>query len=162
MTHHTPTITRIGHIALYVSDPETSADWYAEVLGMKPVAVAGEGPYRGGIFMSFGRSDHDIGLFKRGDTATIGAEFEHIGLELECGDGIDALRAFHTSLVRKNIRIHELLDHGVSKGIYFFDPDGHMLEVFYQQISGPAAIVELGKNQGMAVPFQFSSPSKAE
>ena len=55
-------------------------------------------------------------------------------------------------------KINEVLDHGVSTGIYFFDPDGHQLEVFCQRIAfaGGAAIEEIGRNHGQAlnIPFQ--------
>lgn len=154
MNAYIPKIKRLGHLALYVRDPEVSARWYADVLGMKVVTVAGDGPYGGGIFMSFGASDHDIGLFKQPrDSAGPGREFEHVGLELDCGGVLEELRAFYASLIRKRVKVHEILDHGVSKGIYFFDPDGHMLEVFCQQLHGEAAISELGRNRGMAEPY---------
>ncbi|MEJ2459138.1 MAG: VOC family protein, partial [Novosphingobium sp.] len=56
-------IAKIAHIVLFVKDPEASAKWYEEVLNMKVVARAADGPYKGGVFMSFGISDHDIALF---------------------------------------------------------------------------------------------------
>lgn len=149
-------VKRIGHIGLFVADPEASARWYREVLGMTLVARTGEGPYQGGIFMSFGTSDHDIGLFKESPGASRGKEFEHIGLELDCRGDLRQLQRFYGRLLRHKVRIHEILDHGVSKGIYFFDPDGHMLEVFCQQTFGPAALTELASNQGMAEPFDLT------
>lgn len=153
--HGETAITRIGHIGLFVADPEASARWYADVLGMTLVARAGDGPYKGGIFMSFGHSDHDLGLFKQSPDASKGKEFEHIGLELDCRQDLRKLQAFYGRLLRHNVRIHEILDHGVSKGIYFFDPDGHMLEVFCQQLLGKDAIAELGRNEGMAEPYDL-------
>lgn len=149
-------ITRIGHIGLFVADPEASARWYADVLGMTLVARTGEGPYKGGIFMSFGRSDHDIGLFKAGADASKGKEFEHIGLELDCRGDLRKLQRFYGRLLRHKVKIHEILDHGVSKGIYFFDPDGHMLEVFCQQMLGREAMEELARNEGMAEPYELA------
>jgi len=43
-------------------------------------------------------------------------------------------------------------------GIYFHDPDGHMLEVVAQVVdpAGGAAIEELGRNEGQADPFELS------
>jgi catechol 2,3-dioxygenase len=153
MTTPIPNVKRIAHIALFVTDPEASAKWYSSALGMMVSARAGEGPYGGGIFMSFGESDHDIGLFQKAPDASQGKEFEHIGLELDCNGDLDGLKTFYSHLLKHNVKIHEILDHGVSKGIYFFDPDGHMLEVFCQQITGKDAIDELASNQGMAEPY---------
>src|ERR1043166_57522 len=58
-----PKVKRVAHVVLYVRDPEASARWYSEVLGMKVSARVAEGPYKDGIFMSFGEYDHDIALF---------------------------------------------------------------------------------------------------
>lgn len=149
-----PKIKRVAHVVLYVRDPPASARWYADVLGMKVVTQVSDGPYRGGIFLSFGEHDHDIALFPTAETGR-GKEFEHIGLEADCGGNLEELRRLYGSMVRHNVRISEVLDHGVSIGIYFFDPDGHQLEVFCQTIDGEAAIAELHRNEGQATPITF-------
>ncbi|MBU6442528.1 MAG: VOC family protein [Alphaproteobacteria bacterium] len=149
-------IRRIAHIVLFVRDPEVSAAWYAKVLGMQESARAGGGPYAGGIFMTFGESDHDIALFPRPESATTGKEFEHVGLELDCGGDITQLRRAYGNLLKNNVRIAEILDHGISTGIYFYDPDGHMLEIFAQRMPAGAATREKFKNdEGMAEPTQL-------
>jgi len=146
-------VERIAHIVLFVKDPEASAQWYAEVLNMKIVARAGDGPYKGGVFMSFGTSDHDIALFPAADDATKGKEFEHVGLMM-AGTSMDDLRANYAYFREQGVEIAEILDHGVSTGIYFYDPDGHMLEVFCQRVpqAGGAAQAELNRNEGQADP----------
>jgi catechol-2,3-dioxygenase len=148
-----PRVKQIAHIVLYVCDPETSARWYAEVLGMKVSARVQDGPYKGGIFMTFGEHDHDIALFPTSDRSPRGKEFEHVGLQVDCDNDVDSLRRLYGWLIQKNVKIHEVLDHGVSTGIYFYDPDGHQLEVFCQRIpfAGGAAIAELERNQGQAL-----------
>jgi catechol 2,3-dioxygenase-like lactoylglutathione lyase family enzyme len=144
-------VDRIAHIVLFVKDPEASAKWYSEVLNMKITARAGEGPYKGGVFLSFGVSDHDIALFKAEEGASKGKEFEHIGLMM-AGTSMDDLRRNYDYFRERGVKIAEILDHGVSVGIYFYDPDGHMLEVFCQNISQQdgASQAELNRNQGQA------------
>lgn len=151
-----PKIKRVAHVVLYVSDPEKSARWYCEVLGMRVSAKVGEGPYRGGVFLSFGEHDHDLALFPSAHGGR-GREFEHIGLEVECDGKLEPLRRLYGSMIRHHVKIHEVLDHGVSIGIYFFDPDGHQLEVFCQLIepAGGAALAELQRNQGQAIPTEL-------
>jgi catechol 2,3-dioxygenase-like lactoylglutathione lyase family enzyme len=148
-----PKVKRVAHVVLYVKDPEASAGWYAEVLGMKISAKVADGPYKGGIFLSFGEHDHDIALFPASDHSPRGKEFEHIGLQVDCDNDIDSLRRLYGRMLQQNVRINEVLDHGVSTGIYFFDPDGHQMEVFCQRIppTGGAALAELGRNQGQAL-----------
>src|SRR5690349_3946772 len=117
-----PKIRRVAHVVLYVRDPEKSARWYSEVLGMQVSARVPDGPYRGGVFLSFGEHDHDLALFPTSHTQR-GQEFEHIGLEVACDGDLEPLRRLYGSMLRHNVKIHEVLDHGVSIGIYFFDPD---------------------------------------
>jgi catechol 2,3-dioxygenase-like lactoylglutathione lyase family enzyme len=149
-------VDRIAHVVLFVRDPEASAQWYCDVLNMKITARAGDGPYKGGVFMSFGESDHDIALFKAEDGATKGKEFEHIGLMM-AGTSMDDLRANYSYFRERGVEIAEILDHGVSVGIYFYDPDGHMLEVFCQKVpqQGGLSQAELHRNQGQADPVTF-------
>lgn len=154
-----PKVKRIAHIVLFVADPEASAAWYCRVLGMSISARAGDGPYKGGIFLSFGELDHDIALFKSAPGATQGKEFEHIGLELDCGGDVKRLAEMHEALKAQGVRVAEILDHGVSIGVYFFDPDGHMLEVFCQLMPhGKASIAELARNEGQANPIELPAP----
>ena len=152
-----PRVKRVAHIVLYVRDPEASARWYGEVLGMKVSARVPDGPYKGGVFMSFGEYDHDIALFPASDDSPRGKEFEHIGLQVDCDNDVESLRRLYGWMLQKNVNIHEVLDHGVSTGVYFYDPDGHQLEVFWQRvpIAGGAAIQELERNQGQALNIPF-------
>jgi len=153
-------IERIAHVVLFVKDPEVSAKWYSDILGMDISARAGDGPYKGGVFLSFGVSDHDIALFKAEDGAPKGKEFEHIGLRL-VSRNLDELRGHYDFFRRHNVEIVEILDHGVSTGIYFKDPDGHMLEIFCQRVEEDEgkAIAELRSNQGQADLVEFDSTS---
>ena len=146
-------VEKIAHIVLFVKDPEASAQWYSDVLNMKIVACAADGPYKGGVFLSFGVSDHDIALFPAAEGATTGQEFEHIGLKM-AGTSMDDLRRNYSFFTERGIKIAEILDHGVSTGIYFYDPDGHMLEVFCQRIPQETgeSQAELNRNQGQADP----------
>ena len=148
-----PRVKRVAHIVLYVRDPEASARWYCEVLGMKVSARVPDGPYKGGVFMSFGEYDHDSALFPTSENSPKGKEFEHVGLQVDCDNDIDSLRRLYGWMIQKNVKFNEVLDHGVSTGVYFFDPDGHQLEVFCQRVpsAGGAALAELGRNQGQAL-----------
>ena len=146
-------VDRIAHIVLFVKDPEASAKWYSDVLNMKIVARAGDGPYKGGVFLSFGVSDHDIALFPGEPDASRGKEFEHIGLMM-AGTNMEDLRRNYAFFQERGVEVAEILDHGVSIGIYFYDPDGHMLEVFCQRIGTDdgASQAELNRNEGQANP----------
>ena len=154
MSDQVPKIKRVGHIVLHVVDPARSAQWYCDVLGMIKVVELKDGPYKGAVFLSFGVQDHDIGLFPGGHAEAKGREFEHVALEVDCAGDLRKFRLLYDKLLQRGARIAHVLDHGVSKGVYFYDPDGHMLEVYCQLTPyGEAAIAELAENKGMADPI---------
>lgn len=122
-------IKEIGHVVLYVSDPKASAAWYCDLLGMEIVIDA---PRLHGYFLSFGRKDHDLALFPAEGGHPLGRnDFNHLAFELD--GGLDDLKAFRRRLVEKGVTITGTVDHEISYGIYFLDPDGHQLEVFWQR-----------------------------
>lgn len=135
---------------LYVRDPEASAKWYCDILGMQ---ITARNEQHQGVFLSFGHRDHDIALFPAPHQHELGRhDIEHVGLQLE--GGVPDLKEFHGRLVGKSVKITEVLDHGVSYGVYFLDPDGHQLEVFAQLITDQArAMDEIGRNRGKADPI---------
>ena len=122
-------IKEIGHAVLYARDPNASADWYCNLLGMEVVIDVPEWP---GFFLSFGRRDHDLAIVPAGSERSPGQQdMNHLAFELE-GD-LDDLKAFRRQLVEGGVTITGTVDHGISYGIYFLDPDGHQLEVFWQR-----------------------------
>jgi len=152
----TPKIKRIAHVVLYVRDPEASAAWYGDVLGTQITSRVGDGPYKGGLFLSFGVHDHDIALFPGGSDEPKGREIEHIALELDCGKDLDVLRRVYATFLEKKVKIHEILDHGIAVGLYFFDPDGHMLEVFAPLTDGTKETIdEFRQGEGKADPISL-------
>jgi catechol 2,3-dioxygenase len=120
---------RIGHVVIKVRNLERSRKFYTEVLGMD---VMMEVPAIGGLFLANNRRDHhEIALFEVGPEAA-GLQAKQIGLahiafrlrsEAE-------LQAAYKEFKDKDVPISFTVDHGVTKSVYFRDPDGHELEVY--------------------------------
>lgn len=122
-----PAIQEIGHAVLNVENLDRSRAFYCDILGMQEVTRA-SGFH--GVFLSFGQRDHDIALFETGERiAPHGVN--HIAFRL--GGDLDDFKSFHRKLVDAGVEIRGSVDHGVSYGIYFLDPDGHQLEVFIER-----------------------------
>jgi len=114
------------HLALFVSDPEISAHWYADVLGMHETARS-----ENWIMMAFANKHHDIALIRAASGATQGGlGLQHYGLEI-AGD-IDTLRRLQGMLIAKGVEIVKITDHEIGKGLYFNDPDCNRLEFFLE------------------------------
>ena len=147
-------IKEIGHAVLHVSDVEASTRWYCDVMGMEVVI---EEPHMPASFLSFGKRDHDLALFQIGDArVTAQTEYNHLAFELD--GSLDDLKAFRRRLVEKAVTITGTVDHGISYGIYFLDPDGHQLEVFRQRTSPGEDARAVFRGVGvMATPIELES-----
>lgn len=149
-----PRIKQLGHIVLFVSDPEASAAWYCDILGMERVTTHQGIP---AVFLSFGARDHDIALFEVPDGRALGHhDAEHFAFEID--GGLEALKAFRARLLDKGVTVTGTVDHGISYGIYFLDPDGHQLEVFHQRVDPDAEAKRmLGEIGAIAKPVDLET-----
>lgn len=117
----------IRHAVLWVSDPEVSANFYEEALGLEIKERNGFG-----IFLSSPDSstDHDLGLFpaqeRVGGARNTG--LYHIAWEVETlAELVQAKERLSgmDALVGEN-------NHGVSRSLYCHDPDGIEFEIMWE------------------------------
>jgi len=115
----------IGHVHLKVSDLDRSEAFYRDALGLEVTERVG-GSF---VFMSFGGSHHDLALQGHPDAppADPGAlGLYHFAVEVddesELAEAVDRIRDAEVEFAA--------VDHGISKAVYFSDPDGHGVEVY--------------------------------
>ena len=142
-----PVVVRT-HLSLFVRDPEASAAWYADVLGLE---VTARGPQW--VFLSFGRKHHDLALIRAEDGAQHGGlGLQHYGLEIE-GD-VEDLRRLYGMLLSKDVKVVKTTDHKVGIGLYFEDPDGNRFEFFAETVhDDEEGIAVLGQHNAPSEPF---------
>ena len=117
-------IQRVGHIVLRVTDVDQAEAFYRDALGMETVRRSPSA-----AFMSFGTQHHDIGLFSVNGEPTRGnAGLGHVALVVD--GGMPELQELHQRLVDHGVEIASLTDHGMTKSVYFDDPDGNRLEIY--------------------------------
>ena len=123
-------ISRVGHVVLYVSDVEAAVGFYRDALGMEVVRHDTE---RGMAFMSFGTQHHDIGLFRvKGEETRGTLGLAHIAMVIE--GGMEELEELHGRLVSYGAEMGNLTDRGLTKSVYFRDPDGNRLEIYFDTL----------------------------
>jgi catechol 2,3-dioxygenase len=125
------TVERVGHVVLKVSDLQRSLTFYRDILGLSEVARGdfGDGAM---VFLSTGRSHHDIGLVEVGNGARRpeGGDLGLYHVALRIGEDIDTLREARDHVEASGIPIQWIADHTVSQSIYIADPDGNNVELY--------------------------------
>ena len=124
----------IDHVNIFVRDAERSLAWYTEILGLhvQDIARHADGRMRGAFLACDPGHAHDIALFEVGDAAP-GPQQGQVGLN-HCAwrmASLEDLKEMYGRLQAKGVPIR-VSDHSVSIGVYFSDPDGNGLEVYYE------------------------------
>jgi catechol 2,3-dioxygenase len=122
MTDATPHV--VGHVHLKVRELDPALDFYTAVLGLD--VTERQGRY---AFLSWGQRHHDVALQAVGagaDGPGRGVGLYHAAFEV---DSREALASIHGRLQERGVRVSPV-DHGISKALYFSDPDGNGLEVY--------------------------------
>jgi catechol 2,3-dioxygenase len=125
-------LTGIGHVLLRVANEEASKRFYRDVLGFR---VAEEDPEHGGVFMTLDDSFHTLDIAQhsspqdaprpqRGQVGLV-----HIAFKV---GSYSALREAYRHLLRNGVEIMRATDHVSQRSIYFADPDGNGLEIYYE------------------------------
>ncbi|TSD15192.1 biphenyl-2,3-diol 1,2-dioxygenase [Haloglomus irregulare] len=114
----------LGHVHLRVRDLERAVGFYRTVLGLRV-----EERHAGYAFLTFGGHHHDLALQGSGEGVT--APGDGVGLYHSAWEMPDArgLRETYERLRELDVAV-DPVDHGISKALYFDDPDDNGVEVY--------------------------------
>jgi catechol 2,3-dioxygenase len=120
----------LGHVNIYVRNAEQARQWYEDVLGLHTYDFV---PGRA-AFMSANREEsHEVALMEVGAEA-LAQQKGQVGLNHMAWRmrSLEDLQECYQRLQDKQVSIDHVADHGISLGIYFHDPDGNGIEVYYE------------------------------
>jgi catechol-2,3-dioxygenase len=125
----------LDHVNIFVRNAERSHQWYTDVFGFHTqdtMTFPGTSRLRAAFLACDPDHAHDIALFEVGDDAP-GPEKKQVGLNHVAWrmGSLDDLAEMYQRLKTRGVPI-SVSDHKVSIGIYFSDPDGNGLEVYYE------------------------------
>ena len=138
-------LSNIGHVLLRVSDEEASKRFYRDVLGFR---IAEQDPEHGGVFMTLGDGFHNIDIMQhpapqdavKPQRGQLG--LGHIAFKVA---SYAALRDAYAHLLENGVEIQRAADHVCQRSIYFADPDGNGLEIYYEM---PGALTLFPNGRG--------------
>lgn len=118
----------IGHLVLNVSNCERSTAFYRDVVGFQ---VARYVPGGKRTFLTCGVVHHNLALFEA-PAGTPPVQKGQLGINhfaFKVGN-YQELQAAYRRLTAANAVIDHVVDHGMTRSVYFLDPDGIMMELF--------------------------------
>jgi catechol 2,3-dioxygenase-like lactoylglutathione lyase family enzyme len=122
-------ITGLGHVGIYADDLMKQRDFYTRVMGLTIADEDLEG--RGMVFLSTDpvAEHHEFVLMKGRVSSEDARVIQQISFKV---GSIDDMRDFKARLEAEDLQIERIVSHGNAFGMYFFDPEGNRLEVYYK------------------------------
>jgi catechol 2,3-dioxygenase-like lactoylglutathione lyase family enzyme len=139
MEEHTMHITKIHHVAYRCIDAKQTVEWYGKYLNMDFVLAIAEDqvpstgapdPYMH-VFLDAG-AGNVLAFFELPNQTAMGRDentpawVQHLAMEV---GSVDELLAAKARLEADGIAVIGPTNHTIFKSIYFFDPNGHRLEL---------------------------------
>jgi len=122
-----PRVTRLGHTGIYVHDLDRMRDFYTRILGL---TITDEDLHRGMVFFSSRpKEEHHEFVIMRGRTGPADAQVvQQISWHVA---SLEDLLEFHRLLQSEGVQVDREVTHGIAIAIYFFDPEGNRIEVYW-------------------------------
>ena len=133
------TIEKIHHVAYRCIDAKATVQWYKDKLNMELILAISENevpstkapdPYMH-VFLDAGMGNV-LAFFELPTAADMGRDentplwVQHLALQV---NNVNALIEAKASLENQGVDVLGPVNHGIFKSIYFFDPNGHRLEL---------------------------------
>ena len=120
---------RVGHVVLNVRDLGESERFYTQIVGFQ-VALKG----LEAVVFTCGTTPHALALYQAPQDAPPVREgqlgLNHFSFEVE---DLEALKSVYRRLKEYRVRIDRAVDHGITGSLYFYDPDGNLVEFYYDK-----------------------------
>jgi catechol-2,3-dioxygenase len=119
----------LGHVGIYAHDLMKMRDFYTRVIGLQVADEDLEG--RGMCFLSSDpvSEHHEFVLMKGRKSDDETQIIQQISFKVPT---IQDLREYKRALDDEQMKIDRIVSHGNAFGMYFFDPEGNRIELYYK------------------------------
>jgi catechol-2,3-dioxygenase len=121
-------IAELGHVGFWVDDLAQMRTFYTEMMGL---TVTDEDLEKGMVFLSARpETEHHELVLARGRQS-----FDDVKLIQQVSfriDSVESLLDFHRRFKEAGVKVQQEVTHGNAYGIYFWDPEGNRIEVYYR------------------------------
>ncbi len=119
----------LGHVGIYAHDIMKMRDFYTRVIGLEVADEDLEG--RGMCFLSSDpiSEHHEFVLMKGRQSDDETQVIQQISFKVP---SIQDLREYKSALDDEGMKIDRIVSHGNAFGMYFFDPEGNRVELYYR------------------------------
>lgn len=122
-----PTIARLGHVGLHVTDLPRAVSFYRDILGL---TVTDEDAAAGMVFLSARPAEehHELLLCAGRNAPREAMVVQQISFRC---DSLEDVRGYYRRLRESRVPIDMTVSHGNAIAAYFYDPDGNRCEVYW-------------------------------
>lgn len=164
-------IEKIHHVAYRCKDAKETVEWYKKNLNMDFILAFAEDyvpstkafdPYMH-LFLDAGNGNV-LAFFELPTQPEMGRDentpkwVQHIALKVK---DRDALIEAKTHLEANGVNVLGITNHGIFHSIYFFDPNGHRLELAYDDEKAPAKIAMITEEMKYEMLEEWSKTKRA-
>ncbi len=130
-----PSIDGLGHVGIFVDDMQRQRDFYTRVLGLAiadedlDMAVGDDG--KGICFLSASPDNehHELVLMGGRQSDSTTRVVQQISFKVP---SVDDLRDYYHRLQSEHVTFESIISHGNALGVYFADPEGNTVELYYK------------------------------
>jgi catechol-2,3-dioxygenase len=123
-----PRVAELGHVGIRCFDVQHQLAFYTDVLGL---TVTDHDERLGNYFLSARpyEEHHELLLAQGRDVDVSARLIQQISFRCET---LDDLIGLHRRIEQSGAEFDMIVSHGNAIGVYFFDPEGNRLEVYWQ------------------------------
>jgi catechol-2,3-dioxygenase len=123
-----PQLERLGHVGLHVNDLDKMKDFYSRVVGLH--ISEDQSAERGNVFFTSNPEwEHHELFMTTGRDAPVGSMIlQQISFHAPT---LEDVQAYVERFRKEGVRIEHTVTHGFAISVYFFDPEGNRLEIYW-------------------------------